>query len=374
MLKEFLRPYIPKPTIWKETSIGHLTCFFETEIPDLAETDIAIIGINDGRNSHGNESCKLAPDTIRDEFYKLVRQNTRLRLSDLGNIAAGDTFEDSLAALKIVTETLLKENIIPIILGGTIELAYGQYMAYEKICKNLEYICVSADFDLKNETYLRKICTYQPNYLFNINVLGYQTYLVEDDSLNVIHKLFFEANRLGPLKKDMTDTEPMIRNADMLTFNMAAIKQADAPGQANGNPNGFSGEEACQIAWYAGVADKIKTFGIYELNPDYDEYCQSAKLASQMAWYFVDGYYNRKNDNPVMHQEFLKYRCTLGEGQPEALFYKSKLSDRWWMEIPYPDNYGEHSVLVPCSYNDYLIASKGEMPERFWRGFQKINM
>jgi len=374
MLKDFLTPYTPLLETWKETSIGHLTCFFVDEIPDLAETDIAILGLNDGRTSIGNESCKLAPDTIRNEFYKLIRQNTRLRISDLGNITPGDTFEDSVIALKMVTETLLKENIVVIILGGTNELAWGQYLAYEKVCKNLEYVCISPNFDLKNDTYLRKICTHQPNYLFNINIMGYQTYLVEDDSLGVIHKLFFEANRLGPLKKDITDTEPMLRNADMVSVNMSSIKQADAPGHSNGNPNGFSGEEACQLAWYTGLSDKVKTFGIYELNPDYDEYKQSAKLASQMAWYFVDGYYNRKNDNPVMHQEFLKYRCTLGEGQPDAVFFKSMLSDRWWMEIPYPDNYGEHSVLVPCSYNDYLIASKGEMPDRFWRGFQKINM
>lgn len=374
MLKEFLRPYTPSPEFWKETSIGHLTCFYVDEIPDLAETDIAVIGIKDGRNTHGNEGCRMAPDNIRNAFYGLVRQNSRLRISDLGNIEAGDSFEDSVAALRMVSETLLKENITLVLLGGSSDLIYGQYAAHEKVCKNLEYVSISPDFDLKNDTYLRKICTHQPNYLFNINVLGYQSYLVEEDSLSVIHKMYFEANRLGPLKKDITDSEPMLRNADMVTLNMSAIRQADAPGHLHGNPNGFSGEEACQLAWYAGVADKVKTFGIYELNPDYDVLNQSAKLASQMVWYFIDGYYNRKNDHPVMHQEFLKYRCTLGEGQPDAVFFKSKLSDRWWMEIPFPDNYGEHSVLIPCSYNDYLIASKGEMPDRFWRGFQKINM
>jgi arginase family enzyme len=185
----------------------------------------------------------------------------------------------------------------------------------------LEYVSIAPEFDLKNDNYLRRICTYQPNFLFNINILGYQTYLVEDDSLAVLQKLFFEANRLGPIKKDITDAEPMIRNADMVTFNVSAIKQSDAPGHANGNPNGFSGEEACQLSWYSGLSDKVKTFGLYEMNPDYDEFRQSAKLTAQMLWYFVDGYYNRKNYNPILHQEFLKYRCTLAEGQPEVVFF-----------------------------------------------------
>lgn len=374
MLKEFLKPYLPKPQTWKETSIGHLCCFFDGEIPELSETDIAIIGVNDGRKSIGNESCNNAPDAIRNEFYKLIKQNTKLRISDLGNIAAGDTFEDSISALNYVAEYLLRENITLIVLGGSQELSFGQYTAYEKICKNMEYVCITPDFDLKNENYLRSICTHKPNYLFNINILGYQTYLVENDSLEVLQKLYFEANRLGALKKDISDTEPMLRNADMVTLNINAIKQADAPATVNGNPNGFSGEEICQLAWYAGIADKIKSLGIYELNPVYDVCGQTSKLISQMLWYFVDGFYNRKNDNPILHNEFLKYRCTLGDKQPEAVFYKSKLSDRWWMEIPYPDNYGEHSILVPCSYSDYLNASKGEMPDRFWRSLQKINM
>ncbi|MCB9251448.1 MAG: formimidoylglutamase [Flavobacteriales bacterium] len=369
-----MKPYKADPEKWKPSSIGHLTCFSFDEVPDISETDIAIIGVNDGRNSAGNEGCKSAPDPIRNELYKMIRQNPRLRISDFGNIEPGDTFEDSLAALRIVTESLLKENVTVIILGGSKELTYGQYTAYEKICKNLELVNVSAGFDLKNDNYLRSICTHKPNYLFNVNVLGYQTYLVEEDSLGMIKKLYFEANRLGPLKKDITDSEPMIRNADMICIDMAALKLSDAPGHADGNPSGFSGEEACQLAWYAGVADKVKTFGIYELNPDFDNFNQSSKLAAQMIWYFIDGYYNRKNDHPVMHQEFIKYRCALEEGQPDAVFFKSKLSDRWWMEIPYPDNYGEHSVLIPCSYSDYMTATNGEMPDRFWRGFQKINM
>lgn len=374
MLKEFLKPYIPQPETWKETSIGRLCCFFDEEIPELSETDIAIIGINDGRKSVGNEGCKAAPDAIREEFYKLIKQNNKLRISDFGNIEVGDTFEDSISALSQVVDYLLRENITLILLGGSNELAYGQYKGYQKVCKNLEYVNIVPEFDLKNDNYLRSICTHKPNYLFNINVLGYQTYLVESDSIDVLQKLYFEANRLGSLKKEISDAEPMLRNADMVTLNINSIKQSDAPATSSGNPNGFTGEEICQLAWYAGLADKIKTFGIYELNPSYDVNSQTSKLIGQAIWYFIDGYYNRKNDNPIIHTEFLKYRCTLGDNQPEAIFYKSKLSDRWWMEIPYPDNYGEHSILVPCSYSDYITASKGEMPDRFWRGLQKINM
>ena len=90
-----------------------------------------------------------------------------------------------------------------------------------------------------------------------------------------------------------------------------------------------------------------------------------------MIWYFIDGYYNRKGDVPGLHQEFLKYRCTLNGNKHDVVFYKSKLSERWWMQVS--EGHGdEHAVLVPCSYADYQMATQGDMPDRFWKALQKL--
>jgi formiminoglutamase len=61
--------------------------------------------------------------------------------------------------------------------------------------------------------------------------------------------------------------------------------------------------------------------------------------------------------------------------EPSSIsFYKSKMSEKWWMEVPYPqgkEKYARNSI-VPCSYTDYQLATKGEVPERFISTLAKL--
>jgi hypothetical protein len=188
-------------------------------------------------------------------------------------------------------------------------------------------------------------------------------------------KLFFDVHRLGELTKQIQVVEPIIRNASMVSFDMGAIRSSDAVANANATPNGFYGEEACQICRYAGFNDKLTSIGFYEFNPAYDHNGQTAILLSQMIWYFIDGFYNRKKDFPLHpRSQYLIYKTSLKHNDHELVFVKSKKSDRWWMQVPYPNNgsKNERSHLVPCRYDDYNLAVSGEMPDLWWRTYQKL--
>src|SRR5690606_1183267 len=127
-----------------------------------------------------------------------------------------------------------------------------------------------------------KIFLHQPNYLFNFSNLGYQTYFVNQDSLRVMDKLFFDAQRLGEISGAIHLAEPAIRNANMISFDISSIRSSDAVANVNASPNGFYGEEACQITRYAGYNDKLSSIGFYEFNPAYDQNGQTAMLLAQM--------------------------------------------------------------------------------------------
>jgi hypothetical protein len=179
-------------------------------------------------------------------------------------------------------------------------------------------------------------------------------------------KLFFDVHRLGELSGNIAVTEPTIRNASMISFDIGAIRAADAMGNANATPNGFYGEEACQLCRYAGFNDKLTSIGFYEFNPAYDSNGQTAWQLAQMIWYFIDGFYNRKRDFPL-------------NPKSQYLIYKTSLThedqDRWWMQVPYPSagSPNERFHLVPCSYADYKTATSGELPDLWWRTYQKLN-
>jgi formiminoglutamase len=353
--------------------------------PDLADTDIAIIGVLDDRGSIENEGCAQAPDCIRQQFYKLYCHSKKIKIADLGNINRGNTTEDTHYAVTNVVSQLLSYNIIPIILGGGQDITYANYSAYEKLEKTVNIVTIDPSFDLgefqstiSSKTYLSKIILHQPNYLFNYSNIGYQTYYVDPYTLELMNKLFFDVYRLGMVKDDIKETEPIVRNADMISIDIASIRKSEAPGNALNGPNGLNAEDICQICRYAGMSDKLTSFGIYELNPYFDRMNQTSSLAAQMIWCFIDGYYQRKKDFPFADQnDYIKYRVSIKNVKDELVFFKSKKTDRWWMDIPFSAdsrNKFERHHIVPCSYIDYQTACNEEMPDKWWQNFQKLSL
>lgn len=356
----------------------------ETGFPDLGGIHLALIGVKDDRLARANEGCALAPDAVREYLYRLNQGPWGLQMADLGNIRQGHTPADTAFALASVMTDLLKQNIIPVVIGGGQELTYAQYLAYKPLEQTVNIVAVDPLFDLgeaeaelHSHSWLSRIILQQPNYLFNYSNIGFQTYFVDQASVELMAKLNFDIHRLGEARASLESMEPVIRNADMLTFDMAAIRRSEAPGNALAGPNGFFGDEACRIARYAGISDKLSSIGFYEMNPAFDTAGQTAHLLAQMIWCFADGYYSRKSDFPFTDfSAYTKYRVFLKDQQHEIVFYKSSRSDRWWMEVPYPPDKRlrfERHHLVPCTYQDYEVACKEEMPDRWWQTFQKLS-
>lgn len=390
-LSDFFSPlspdkFTPKAGFYT-SQLGLKTTFFVDKFPELEENgyDIAIFGVQDDRAAVNNEGCALAPDYFRAQFYTLNEGPYATRIIDLGNIRAGASISDTYVAVKMAVAELVKLNIVPVILGGGQDITYAQYLAYEDLEQKVDLVVIDSKFDLdeddqeglsaKSDTYLNKILLHQPNYLFNFSNIGYQTYYVNQDSLKVMSKLYFDVHRLGEFAEDISLTEPIIRNANMISFDIGAIRSSDAAANSNAGPNGFYGEQACRISRYAGMSDKLTSIGFYEFNPAFDQNGQTAMLLAQMVWYFVDGFYNRKKDFPLTPKShYLIYRTSLNDGTGELLFVKSKKSDRWWMQVPYPTGVSknERFHLVPCRYEDYTTAVSGEMPDLWWRTFQKL--
>jgi arginase family enzyme len=359
---------------YAENTIGKLVRSYVAGETDWEAAHMAIIGIPDGRNSNDNQATSEAPSTIRHELYKLQAHKQDLNMVDLGDLRIGKSPADTLAAMEFISAELIKESVIPIWIGGSMSNCFAQYTAFKDLSRNVECSIVSPKIEVEGDGYIRKISLFEPNVLFNLNVLGFQSHYVNNESVTTIHKMYFNTVRLGKLRSQIQEIEPVLRNTDVFAFDIGAIKHADAPGNGNSNPNGLLAEEACQLCYYAGVSEKMRSFGVYDCTPSRDVRKQTSKLAAQRIWYFVDGYYHRKGDLPGLHSEFVKYRCTMEDKSPDIIFFKSKRTNRWWMEIPDPKSFGNtgRNIQIPCSYADYELATRGEMPDRFWEALQKM--
>lgn len=392
-LSDFFSPVNDSHLLDKEnfynSQVGHCIDTFSEEYPAIFEEDskphIALIGLLEDRASVGNKGCAEGINVVRKHLYSLYTGDYAVKIADLGNVKAGNELSDTYFAVKTVVEELVKNDIVPILIGGGQDLTYAQYCGYEGLEQKVEVAVIDAKFDLDQEnvektplnsqTFLNHIILHQPDYLFNLSNIGYQTYFVSKESINMYDKLFFTTQRLGSLAGQLPQAEPTIRSADMVSFDIGAVRMSEAPGNKNAGPNGLYGEQACQLARYAGMSDKCSSFGIYEYNPQSDVSEQTAMLVAQMIWCFVDGYYQRKNDAPLVPKSaYIIYKTPLETEDHELVFVKSKKSDRWWMQVPYQGHksVNERYHLVPCRYEDYQLAVSGEMPDLWWRTHQKL--
>jgi formiminoglutamase len=348
---------------------------YSDKMPDYKGAHIAMFGVGEARGAARNTGTTEAPDEIRKKLYRLKKGTGAYRIVDLGNLRLGHDLDETYVRVSEVCRMLLEDNVLPLILGGSQDLDYGQYGAYETMDKLVSLLNVDAflDLDDKSESgasnhHIHRILLHEPNYLFSYTHLAYQTYLIDPMSVAVLEKLYFEAFRVGQMRTNMQEMEPAIRNADMLSFDVTAIRSSDAPGNGNAQPFGLTGEEACQVCWYAGMNEKLSSAGFYEYNPAFDDvHKKTAAVVATMVWYFIEGFYHRKHEPNFKSNDFMKYSVSMPV-EPEVItFYKSKFSEKWWMEVPYPNGrqkYARNSI-VPCSYNDYQGALKGDVPERY---------
>ncbi|MEN3324927.1 formimidoylglutamase [Mariniflexile soesokkakense] len=348
-------------------------------IPDLEGVNIAILGVLENRNDVNYIGEEFQLNEIRKTFYSLFPGSWHTTMADLGDINKGESVEDTYFALKTTIAILIKKNIIPIIIGGTQDLTYPNYRAYDTIMPMVNIVNVDCKFDLgdstkpiKNDSFVGKIILDQPYNLFNYATIGFQTYFNSQEEKDLMDSLYFESYRLGSVSKDITLVEPVMRDANIVSIDLSAVKGSEVSLNQKFSPNGLDGKEICAIARYAGISNKVSSFGIYEYKPSKDD-DMTCMLMSQMLWYFIEGVNFRVKDDDFTDDSNYQKFITLVDSQ-ELVFYKSNKTGRWWIEIPFLteiNNKLKRHTLLPCMHLDYLDACNNKVPDRWYKAFQK---
>lgn len=368
-LQDFLTPVniheISNDEGYIHTQIGNHIFICENGLDGVEEADLVLLGCGETRGDGMRETFAGSADAVRTEFYKLYHWHENIKLADAGNIKPGATLKDTYAALKTVIKELLDHNKRVIIIGGSHDLTLAQYGAYENI---IEAVCVDAKIDIEtdainpSEKFLMEMLTGAPNYIKHYNHIGFQSYFVHPHMLQTIDNLRFDCYRVGKIKEDITEMEPVIRSCSLFSFDISAIQNAHAPANKL-TPNGFTGEEACMLMQYAGMSDNVNTIGLYGYNAMLDDNNLTAKQLSHMLWYIMDGMYKGKMEAVLNDREkFFEFKLAFSE--LETTFLQSKQSGRWWMQLP-------DGKYMPCSIQDYHTAAANEIPERWMRAMER---
>lgn len=348
-------------------------------VPDLDNVDIALIGVLENRNDINYIGEEFQLNEIRKSFYSLFPGSWNITVADLGDINKGESVEDSYFALKEAISILVQKGVIPIVLGGSQDLTYANYRAYDDLIPMVNIVNIDAQFNLgdatkpiKNNSFVGKIILDEPYNLFNYATIGYQTYFNSQEEKDLMDSLYFESYRLGQISNDITVVEPVLRDANIVSIDLNSVKGSELSLNQRYSPNGLDGKEICAIARYAGISNKVTSFGIYEYKPSKDD-DMTSMLIAQVLWYFVEGVNYRVRDDDFADESSYQKFITLVESQ-ELVFYKSNKTGRWWIEIPFlaeVNNKLKRHTLLPCMHQDYLDACSDKVPERWYKAFQK---
>ena len=348
-------------------------------IPDLNGKEIAIIGVLENRRDQNRQDLNINFDEIRKAIYSLYPGSWSTKLIDLGNLEPGETVEDTYFALKETLSILISQEVIPLILGGSQDLTYANYRAYDAVLPMVNIVNVDSKFDLgevsetiTSKSFVGKIILEEPYNLFNYATLGYQTYFNSQEEIDLMKKLYFEAYRLGEISKDISLVEPVLRDANIVSVDISCIESSLLSKNQKLTPNGFSGKEICAISRYAGISNKVSSFGVYDLNTKANDN-QTAMLVAQMIWYFIEGVNARIVESDFIDEKTYQKYITLVDDF-ELIFYKSLKSGRWWIEIPFLSNVNnklKKHTLLPCAKSDYDMAISNLVPERWFKAHQK---
>ena len=371
-LHDFLEP-VPVDELngdngYNDGQLAKHIAIYASELPDITNADIVLVGIAETRGNRIADVSGSAPDRIRKQLYQLYYWHKEVNIADIGNIKTGASLADSYAAVKTVLAELFRMNKTVVLLGGSHDITLAQYYAYKDLQQVVEATGIDSMIDLRGESpvrsenFLMEMLTSEPNLVRHYNHIGFQSYYVHPRMLETMDKLRFDCHRVGAAKENMEEMEPVLRNTNLLSFDISAIKYSDSPASQL-SPNGFSGEEACMLSRYAGMSSQINSFGIYGYLPHMDVNDLSARQVAQMLWYFIDGKSRAKQEAPIDDRNsFNEYHSTFTE--VETVFLQSKKTGRWWMQLP-------DKKFIACSYNDYITASQNEIPERWLRAQER---
>jgi formiminoglutamase len=347
-----------------EGYLGKQVLFYAGNEIKLPKGGIVLIGINE-----------VEADAVRLQLFKFVSPGKHTTLVDIGNFRK----DESDFCIPLIQELLTVGHIV-VLIGKGEDTAITQFLSYRdfKRVSNFAVIDQHLKLTLKESgnaifSPLQQILYPQHKRLFHFCLIASQSHLVNQDVHHFLEKKNFDLIRLGTLRSDMASVEPAIRDMDLISVNLRALKTIFPDIIESDSTSGLTVEESCQICRYAGLSEKVSSISFTGFNDTKNRLGLQANTAAQMVWYFCEGVAQRHGDFPVSTVQMTEYIIDLQKHGYQLTFWRSNKSGRWWVQVPVQiEKNKERHRLVPCTYQDYQKATTEELSDRLVKAFVRF--
>lgn len=297
---------------------------------------------------------EINSDATRREFYKTSFPFEKVSIFDLGNIRNKNPefINQAISQFK-------NDKINLVILGSDSNICENIVKNSPENVSDVAFVEKSGNLFFQDS--LQQYFITSPNIL-KAGLISYQTHLLNPKILEI--KKFNNSIRLGKLRNDFKELEPVLRNVDFLVFNLDSIRYSEVPGVPNTSPSGLTSEEASQIMKYLGLNNQQNYINFVGFDTKYDFHKQGAMLISQLIWYYIEGVDQQIFENIDDPNSIVTFVVELQDYNLSLQFIQSKKTGRWWVQIPEYEN--EPSYFVACSQEDFDKAKKNELSHRIF--------
>ncbi len=281
-------------------------------------------------------------DTVRQQLNELDLSSYGVLLHDLGNITPAH-LDNFVAINRELVEEWRRSSII---------------IATDKMLGELKTSIVNGTYD-RPIIISNKVLIDLPEIVH----IGVQVHLSSDghgtDS----------AIRLGQLRENMDRAEVNMRHADLLVFDIGALRLSDNLGCQRSRTPGLTIEEMCLLAKYAGAGTNLTSIYIIGLDPNADHWTMMAQNVALIVWYILEGYTIKKMESN-QPEAMTSFAMMPTQTDQEIVFKKHLRTGRWWIET-YSPHFGK-LVQMACSPSDYEQACEDVLSDRVLEVLAKV--
>lgn len=306
-MTNFVPPNVPVPnTSPDDQRIAHL---LGRKVEDHETPKVVILGFpsDEGvRRNGGRVGAAQGPDAIRHALYRMnpdiendeVFTGVVEHTKDLGNLELSGEVDQDQHRLGEVLAPFIAQHVVPVILGGGHETAYGHFLGYAIANRDISILNWDAHADVRelkdgkahSGSPFRQAILDPSQRCRLYTVAGLLPYSVSGAHLDFIFRHGGQWHLKHSLTKEHIDEiYASFFTAVMTTFDLDAVDQTYAPGVSAPAVNGLSPDLWLYAAYEAGKCSYVKSMDIVELNPTFDRDHQTARLAALTVWYFLKG-------------------------------------------------------------------------------------
>ena len=324
--------------------------------------DIVLFSISEYRHDNSLKKSFNANKDFRKKLYSLHFSNWKAKIYDLGDLVNGNEVSDTNYAVEKIVQFCVKNQIFIITIGGSQDLTFNLYSSLKKFFNYINLVTIDNRLDfienITADSYLSKIIMDEENKLNQFSNIGYQKHLTSQPEIELIDKMKFESLSLGKVKSNINEAEPVLRESNIISFDIKSVKSGDI-NNAHQYPNGLSSYEFCSLSRFSGSSLKSNVISFFE---NWDFLIMNSLLA-EAVWYVIDGYNSRINENPKDDSDdFVYYYIEVDNYKFK--FYKSLLTDRWWVEFLKDELISIEKDIISCTANDYYNCKNSIISER----------